>query len=107
MSRQNADPMLVTEILGVHPQLLLDYIINGANESIYESVDSLEDFLRGWIEGKEKDGADGDELRKEMAQVSGRLKYTRVWRETTRFWGVFRTLFHLVFTPCGGSSREN
>lgn len=70
MSRQNADPRLVTEILGVHPQLLLDDIINGANETIYESVDSLEDFLRGWIEEKEKAGADGDELRKELDQVS-------------------------------------
>jgi len=75
MSRQNADPMLVTEILGVHPQLLLDDIINGANETIYESVDSLEDFLRGWVEEKEKAGADGDELRKELDQVSGMLKY--------------------------------
>jgi hypothetical protein len=78
MSRQNADPMLVTEILGVHPQLLLDDIINGANETIYESVDSLEDFLRDWIEEKESAGVDGDELRKELDQVSGMLKYTRV-----------------------------
>jgi len=75
MSRQNADPMLVTEILGVHPQLLLDDIINGANETIYESVDSLEEFLRGWVEEKEKAGADGDELRKELDQVSGTPKY--------------------------------
>lgn len=78
MSRQNADPMLVTEILGVHPQLLLDDIINGANDTIYESVDTLEDFLRGWIEGKEKAGADGDELRKEIDQVSGKHKCKRV-----------------------------
>jgi hypothetical protein len=70
MSRQNADPMLVTEILGVHPQLLLDDIINGANETIYESVDSLEEFLRGWIAEKEKAGADGDELCRELDQVS-------------------------------------
>lgn len=77
MSRQNTDPMLVTEILGVHPQLLLDDIINGANETIYESVDSLEDFLRGWIEEKEGAGADGDELRKEVDQVSEMLKSTR------------------------------
>lgn len=69
--------MLVTEILGVHPQLLLDDIINGANETIYESVDSLEDFLRGWIEEKEGAGADGDELRKEVDQVSEMLKSTR------------------------------
>jgi len=77
MSRQNADPMLVTEILGVHPQLLLDDIINGANETIYESVDSLEDFLRGWIAEKEKTGGDGDELRKELDQVSGMPKFRR------------------------------
>ena len=77
MSRQNADPMLVTEILGVHPQLLLDDIINGANETIYDSVDSLEDFLRGWIDEKEKAGADGDELRKQLDQVSGTPKYRR------------------------------
>jgi len=69
--------MLVTEILGVHPQLLLDDIINGANETIYESVDSLEDFLRGWIEEKESAGVNGDELRKELDQVSEMIEYTR------------------------------
>jgi hypothetical protein len=77
MSRQIADPMLVTEMLGVHPQLLLDDIINGANETIYESVDSLEDFLRGWVKEKEEAGADADELRKELDQVSGTPTYKR------------------------------
>ena len=85
MSRQNADPMLVTEILGVHPQLLLDDIINGANETIYESVDSLEDFLRGWIEEKEKAGAEGDELRKELDQVSGSPTHKRERRALEPF----------------------
>lgn len=84
--------MLVTEILGVHPQLLLDDIINGANETIYESVDSLEDFLRGWIEEKEQTGADGDELRREMDQVSETLQYKRMCGGTTRFQTRFQLL---------------
>ena len=40
------------EILGFSPQLLLDDIINEANESIVECVDAVEVFLERWAKSR-------------------------------------------------------
>lgn len=41
---------LLPEILGFAPQLLLDDIINIANNAVYHCVDALEPFLYRWAE---------------------------------------------------------
>jgi kinetochore protein Mis12/MTW1 len=61
---------LVTEILGYHPQLLLDELMSSVNETIYESISSVEEFLNKWIDGKEEKGENVEHLRKELDQVS-------------------------------------
>ncbi|KDQ18791.1 hypothetical protein BOTBODRAFT_143145 [Botryobasidium botryosum FD-172 SS1] len=43
---------LLSEILGFPPQLLLDDLINVANESIYQAIEGLEVFLLRWAEAR-------------------------------------------------------
>lgn len=47
-------PVLLPEILQFSPQLLLDDIINFANEAITNTVDGLEEFLFRWANDREQ-----------------------------------------------------
>lgn len=62
-------PMLATELLGYQPQLLLDELMSSVNETIYECVARVEDYLNNWIDDKENKGEDVRHLRKELDQV--------------------------------------
>jgi len=44
------NPTLLTELLGFHPQLLLDDVVNVAYETLYHAVEALEVFLLRWAE---------------------------------------------------------
>jgi hypothetical protein len=86
-----AHPMLATELLGYQPQLLLDELMSSVNETIYESIARVEEFLNNWIDEKEKAGEDVEHLRKDMDQVS-----TRVIWNITRLWLLILHLSTLV-----------
>jgi len=45
---------LLQEILGFAPELLLDDIVDSANNSIYQCVSAMEPFLRRWMEHRSK-----------------------------------------------------
>lgn len=51
-----APSILLPEILGFSPQLLLDDVINVANNAVTFSVDGMELFLLRWAEGRAKEG---------------------------------------------------
>ena len=69
MSTQ-ASRMLVTELLGYQPQLLLDELMSCVNETIYEAVAHVENFLNKWIDEKEEAGEDVEKMRQEVDYVS-------------------------------------
>jgi hypothetical protein len=64
------NPMLATELLGYQPQLLLDELMSSVNETIYECVARVEDYLNDWIDEKRKAGEDVEQLNKEVDHVS-------------------------------------
>lgn len=70
IATNGANAMLVTELLGYHPQLLLDELMSSVNETVYESTSRVEEFLNNWIDEKERKGEDVEHLRKELDQVS-------------------------------------
>lgn len=70
---KETNAMLVTEILGYHPQLLLDELMSSVNETIYESAARVEEFLNNWVDEKEQKGEDVEHLRKELDQVRPRI----------------------------------
>ena len=45
-------PLLICEALGFSPQLLLDDIINTANNAVQVGVDGMEEFLQKWADEK-------------------------------------------------------
>lgn len=51
-----APTILLPEILGFSPQLLLDDVINSANSAVTASVDGMEMFLLRWADGRAKEG---------------------------------------------------
>ncbi|KAG5650634.1 hypothetical protein H0H81_011531 [Sphagnurus paluster] len=54
-------PLLLPEILGFSPQLLLDDIINIANNAVQDGVNGMEEFLEKWVEERaERQGGDWD-----------------------------------------------
>ena len=54
-------PLLVCEALGFSPQLLLDDIINVANQAVQDGVNGMEEFLQKWMDQRaEKLGGDWD-----------------------------------------------
>lgn len=63
------NPMLVTELLGFQPQLLLDELMSAVNETIYESTARVEDYLNQWIDEKEQAGEEVEHLKKELEYV--------------------------------------
>ncbi|KAJ3564765.1 hypothetical protein NP233_g8081 [Leucocoprinus birnbaumii] len=57
----SARPLLICEALGFSPQLLLDDIINVANQAVHDGVNGMEDFLQNWTDKRaEKLGGDWD-----------------------------------------------
>ncbi|KAH7920452.1 hypothetical protein BV22DRAFT_1133061 [Leucogyrophana mollusca] len=54
MNAPTVPPVLLPEILDFSPQLLLDDIINYANDAITAAVDAMEDFLLRWAAEREK-----------------------------------------------------
>ncbi|GLB39402.1 putative mis12 protein [Lyophyllum shimeji] len=54
-------PFLLPEILGFAPQLLLDDIINIANNAVQDGVNGMEEFLEKWADARaERQGGDWD-----------------------------------------------
>lgn len=54
-------PLLLPEILGFSPQLLLDDIINVANNAVQDGVNGMEEFLEKWADARaEREGGDWD-----------------------------------------------
>ena len=45
-------PLLICEVLGFSPQLLLDDIINTANNAVQDGVNGMEEFLQKWADEK-------------------------------------------------------
>jgi hypothetical protein len=73
-STEPVSSTLLPEILGFHPQLLLDDIINAANEPIYQCTEFVSAFMVGWAsERKQKPETsskeDQEEISKEIEQV--------------------------------------
>ncbi|KAG6917760.1 hypothetical protein DXG01_001165 [Tephrocybe rancida] len=53
--------LLLPEILGFSPQLLLDDIINIANNAVQDGVNGMEEFLEKWVDARaERQGGDWD-----------------------------------------------
>ncbi|KAF8470368.1 Mis12 protein-domain-containing protein [Gautieria morchelliformis] len=60
---------LLPEILGFHPQLLLDDIINAANDPIYQCTEFLSEFMVRWAtERKQSSKKDQEDVSKEIEQ---------------------------------------
>jgi kinetochore protein Mis12/MTW1 len=58
---QALPPVLLPEILGFSPQLLLDDIINTGNIAVSDAVNAMEEFLQRWADQRaEKLGGDWD-----------------------------------------------
>jgi kinetochore protein Mis12/MTW1 len=54
-------PLLLPEILGFSPQLLLDDIINIANNAVQDGVNGMEEFLQKWADERAaREGGDWD-----------------------------------------------
>ena len=69
----SAEPVsstLLPEILGFHPQLLLDDIINASNEPIYQCTEFVSAFMVGWAtERRHHNKEDHEDVSKEIEQV--------------------------------------
>ena len=65
-----APTILLPEILGFSPQLLLDDVINSANSAVTASVDGMEMFLLRWADGRAKEGKgkSEDDITQEIEQ---------------------------------------
>jgi len=57
---QNAPPLLLCEALGFSPQLLLDDIINIANNAVQDGVNGMEEFLQKWADERVAQGDEND-----------------------------------------------
>ncbi|KAG8826703.1 hypothetical protein FRC17_008142 [Serendipita sp. 399] len=66
MSTNKENTLLVTELLGYHPQLLLDELMCSMNDTIYDGTARVEEFLNNWIDEREEAGEDVEPLRKEL-----------------------------------------
>jgi kinetochore protein Mis12/MTW1 len=60
-TNQTTHPLLLPEILGFAPQLLLDDIINIANNAVQDGVNGMEEFLEKWVDARSaREGGDWD-----------------------------------------------
>jgi len=61
MASQPTHPLLLPEILGFAPQLLLDDIINISNNAVQDGVNGMEEFLEKWVDARAaREGGDWD-----------------------------------------------
>ncbi|KAG6837474.1 hypothetical protein H0H93_009017 [Arthromyces matolae] len=60
--------LLLPEILGFSPQLLLDDIINIANNAVQDGVNGMEEFLEKWVEGRAERHPDDWDSTQEVEQ---------------------------------------
>jgi kinetochore protein Mis12/MTW1 len=59
--KNQTPPLLLPEILGFSPQLLLDDIINIANNAVQDGVNGMEEFLQKWADERAvREGGDWD-----------------------------------------------
>ncbi|KAG6895150.1 hypothetical protein C0992_002929 [Termitomyces sp. T32_za158] len=65
---QQAHHLLLTEILGFSPQLLLDDIINIANNAVQDGVNGMEEFLQKWVEARAERQTDDRDSTQEVEQ---------------------------------------
>ena len=64
-------PLLICEALGFSPQLLLDDIINTANNAVQDGVNGMEEFLQKWADeklAKTQSGLGSDAIMHEVEQ---------------------------------------
>ena len=59
-SIKNVPPLLLCEALGFSPQLLLDDIINIANNAVQDGVNGMEEFLQKWADERVAQGDEND-----------------------------------------------
>lgn len=60
-STKPTPPLLLAEVLGSSPQLLLDDIINIANNAVQDGVNGMEEFLQKWADERAaREGGDWD-----------------------------------------------
>jgi kinetochore protein Mis12/MTW1 len=70
-SSEPVSSTLLPEILGFHPQHLLDDIINAANDPIYQCTDFVSAFMVRWAtERKHSNNKDREDVSKEIEQVT-------------------------------------
>ena len=67
-STSSSSSILLPEVLGFSPQLLLDDIISEANQSIYFCTDALEKILDEWMKQRKEAGSSWDGT-KEVEEV--------------------------------------
>ncbi|KAG6815867.1 hypothetical protein H0H87_010657 [Tephrocybe sp. NHM501043] len=60
--------MLIPEILGFSPQLLLDDIINISNNAVQDGVNGMEEFLEKWVDERAKRQGDDWDSTQEVEQ---------------------------------------
>lgn len=60
--------LLLPEILGFSPQLLLDDIINIANNAVQDGVNGMEEFLEKWVEARAERQTDDWDSTQEVEQ---------------------------------------
>ncbi|KAG6876096.1 hypothetical protein C0992_000972 [Termitomyces sp. T32_za158] len=65
---QQAHHLLLPEILGFSPQLLLDDIINIANNAVQDGVNGMEEFLQKWVEARAERQTDDWDSTQEVEQ---------------------------------------
>ena len=65
-------PLLICEALGFSPQLLLDDIINIANNAVQDGVNGMEEFLQNWLDERlaktQSSSLGGDAIMHEVEQ---------------------------------------
>ncbi|KIY72336.1 Mis12-domain-containing protein [Cylindrobasidium torrendii FP15055 ss-10] len=66
-------PLLLVELLGFHPQLLLDDIISIANAAIEEGLDGFEEYITNWADKQE--GNYDSEIERGLAALQTLLEH--------------------------------
>lgn len=70
----NAPPLLLPEALGFSPQLLLDDIINIANNAVTDAVNGLEEFLQRWADERAKKEGGSDATKESEWDPTGEVE---------------------------------
>ncbi len=70
----SAPPLLLPEALGFSPQLLLDDIINIANNAVTDAVNGLEEFLQRWADERAKKDGVGEPTKESEWDPTGEVE---------------------------------